>query len=555
MLCRGLLVATVMAASPGHAASSAPCDLGWYVIRNAPSTARGALSARVVSVVGDKVSIDGVCPETTAAMRRGRTRTKVRASWNGCIGVAGPVRLRAAIARGCGSMRGTLKAARTRPRLRRFTAERTLGDTGDCSNDDTFAVLQRRIFGPKGCRVASCHGEFQAGGLDLRAGTAYGSLVGHPATAAAATRVVPGDPEASFLWRKLTGNLGPGEGTRMPAAGAPPLNALEMELVRAWIENGAAATGRDGRNPCLPHAQFVPATPLPPPPGGYQMVFDGPVLQPGEEIEGCVWVRAPNPTDFAVGRWEYSINPGSHHFAVWDHERGPTPPLNEFDPNDLACIKRGAPVDGRTISGSPEAPYFVDDFPPGVGDTIQAGKVLGLNPHYFNEFDVPIQVKGWINMHPVEGPFQHEAETLFSSTAPLDGRTAYSILVDPFALGTLRLRFENLLGRPMRIFHLSSHQHQRGTRVTAWNAAGAKIFENLDWAHPNILSFQDPYTLAAGDHIDFECAWDNGIQREVRRCGDASHDTACTPGDPVPVKFGPTAQDEMCYLVGFYYTE
>jgi hypothetical protein len=272
-------------------------------------------------------------------------------------------------------------------------------------------------------------------------------------------------------------------------------------------------------------------------------------------MEGCMWIAAPNTEDFTVGRWEYSINPGSHHFAIWDHERGPIPALNEFDPTDLACIKRGAPLDGRTITGATEAPYFVDGFPAGSGDTIAGGKILGLNPHYFNEFDVPIQIKGWINLHPVEGTFRHEAETLFSSSAPLDGRSAYSIFVEPFSSGTLRLRMANVLDRPMRIFRMSSHQHQRGTRFTAWSAAGEKIFENFDWAHPAILDFDDPYTLAPGDHIDFECQWDNGVERPVRRCGDARTDAACTPGDPMPVTFGVTAQDEMCFLVGFYYTD
>ena len=46
----------------------------------------------------------------------------------------------------------------------------------------------------------------------------------------------------------------------------------------------------------------------------------------------------------------------------------------------------------------------------------------------------------------------------------------------------------------MRIFHVSSHQHQRGTHFTAWDSGGEKIFENYDWAHPAILEFDDdPY--------------------------------------------------------------
>jgi len=49
--------------------------------------------------------------------------------------------------------------------------------------------------------------------------------------------VVPGDPERSFLLRKLTA-LGPGEGSLMPRD-APRLSDADIELVRAWIEAGA----------------------------------------------------------------------------------------------------------------------------------------------------------------------------------------------------------------------------------------------------------------------------------------------------------------------------
>jgi hypothetical protein len=156
---------------------------------------------------------------------------------------------------------------------------------------------------------------------------------------------------------------------------------------------------------------------------------------------------------------------------------------------------------------------------------------------------------------PVTGAFAHPVETLFSGAGTLDGKSAYNILVEPFSTGTLRLRMANTLGVPMQIFHLSSHQHQRGTHFTAWNSAGAKIFENYDWAHPAILDFDDPLVLAPNDFLDYQCEWDNGITRPVRRCGDAAGDAGCTPGDPRAVTFGITAQDEMCFLVGLYYTD
>jgi hypothetical protein len=106
----------------------------------------------------------------------------------------------------------------------------------------TFAVLQRTIFNT-GCATLSCHGTARAGALDLRPESAYASLVGvladNPVARAAGTlRVVPGDPERSFLVAKLRGTLVDGEGTRMPQVG-PPLPAAKIDLVRRWIAAGA----------------------------------------------------------------------------------------------------------------------------------------------------------------------------------------------------------------------------------------------------------------------------------------------------------------------------
>ena len=46
-------------------------------------------------------------------------------------------------------------------------------------------------------------------------------------------RVVPGDPDKSFLMRKLLGPTS-GEGVRMPMNGGP-LDAQTIEAIRTWI--------------------------------------------------------------------------------------------------------------------------------------------------------------------------------------------------------------------------------------------------------------------------------------------------------------------------------
>ncbi len=86
--------------------------------------------------------------------------------------------------------------------------------------------------------------------LDLVAGAAWADLVGQPAPSAEAcggTLVVPGDPEASYLYQKLSSPT-PCSGSQMPRTDLlpDPLPACVIALVRAWIAEGAPGRPADG---------------------------------------------------------------------------------------------------------------------------------------------------------------------------------------------------------------------------------------------------------------------------------------------------------------------
>ncbi len=75
------------------------------------------------------------------------------------------------------------------------------------------------------------------GGLDLGAAAAYTDLVNVVSMGYAPdVRIVPGDPDASVLWHKVSGS--PSFGLTMPPSGAT-LNAAELQTIRDWIEQGA----------------------------------------------------------------------------------------------------------------------------------------------------------------------------------------------------------------------------------------------------------------------------------------------------------------------------
>jgi len=120
------------------------------------------------------------------------------------------------------------------------------GDVGsppDGGGGDFAAVLS--IFA---ARCVICHDPTKQGlptypQLPLTAAEAYAALVGHPADeACGGTRVVAGDPQASYLLQKLTHDT-PCSGLRMPRSFegpiAPPLSADQVAAITAWIAAGA----------------------------------------------------------------------------------------------------------------------------------------------------------------------------------------------------------------------------------------------------------------------------------------------------------------------------
>lgn len=98
---------------------------------------------------------------------------------------------------------------------------------GFCAVEGLFATK---------CRA--CHSSTaKLGGLDLQT-DARAALVGRPSAQwPSEIRVVPGDPAASLLYKKITGRQGAAHGQRMPLTGT--LDRESIELVKQWIEDGA----------------------------------------------------------------------------------------------------------------------------------------------------------------------------------------------------------------------------------------------------------------------------------------------------------------------------
>jgi len=101
----------------------------------------------------------------------------------------------------------------------------------------TLASIQANIFTPT-CAVSGCHGgTMPMLGLRLDDGFSRDSLVNTPSFYGnSLVRVVPGDPEGSFLIQKLEPN--PAFGDRMPLTGCC-LQQVTIDVIRQWIQDGA----------------------------------------------------------------------------------------------------------------------------------------------------------------------------------------------------------------------------------------------------------------------------------------------------------------------------
>ncbi len=104
---------------------------------------------------------------------------------------------------------------------------------GDCSS--TQASLKSDVFA-SACALSGCHGATTpAAGLDLTVSDLVAVTAGQAASSCSGwVLVAPGDPDASLLYRKLSGNVPSECGDAMPPAG-PALSEAQLACVKGWI--------------------------------------------------------------------------------------------------------------------------------------------------------------------------------------------------------------------------------------------------------------------------------------------------------------------------------
>ncbi|HSP98289.1 MAG TPA: DUF4215 domain-containing protein [Candidatus Dormibacteraeota bacterium] len=323
----------------------------------------------------------------------------------------------------------------------------------------TFDLIQKAIFDNHGCNDDACHGSAKSGGLDLRAGNSYASLVDVAAGSVEnMKRVDPGSKETSLLWINLAARTLPDQ-VKAPLRGMPiggaPLSEDELQALGMWIETGGAT--RDANLPqaasllaaCVPEPHPVKIDPLAPPaPGtGVQLHMPAYTLKAKSETEVCFTSyydftdQIPPDLLSADGkRFRYKSvdirqDPLSHHLIV-DTYRGDAPPTSpawgtykcrggdqdgtvcdpldlgfcgtggecatDPDPTSIACIGFG-PVEGLGTLGGGGFAFAQETtahfrFPEAVYNELPVKGNILWNSHAFNLTSKDGTLEAWVNI-------------------------------------------------------------------------------------------------------------------------------------------------------------
>jgi hypothetical protein len=113
-----------------------------------------------------------------------------------------------------------------------------IADGALSGQEATFASIQSEIFIP---RCNSCHGEVNpALGLQLGEAGTYAQLIGQLSQGAPDEQfVIPGEPDNSYLIKKLELVAPDIAGSQMPSDGSGSLPQTDINIIRDWISKGA----------------------------------------------------------------------------------------------------------------------------------------------------------------------------------------------------------------------------------------------------------------------------------------------------------------------------
>jgi hypothetical protein len=256
-------------------------------------------------------------------------------------------------------------------------------------------------------------------------------------------------------------------------------------------------------------------------------------VPPGER-EICQAVRLP--VDRAVDvdritvRMPSSATVVSHHFAIFLADaNAPNLPLDGPVTN-VGCTGAGGPIVSPILGFVQRLNGDVIRFPKGVGVSVGPEHVLLFNSHFVNIGDAPVTVDIAVN-------FRKAKRRAIKRHAKSFQLGTIDIAVPPGGDGSATAEWA--VPFPMDVVWVSTHSHKHTTIADVEAVIGGTtrpLVHTTSYAEPDFVYFQPPeLRLVPGDTIRWTCNYRNETDRTVT--------------------FGVTADDEMCFAVGFFLTD
>jgi hypothetical protein len=241
----------------------------------------------------------------------------------------------------------------------------------------------------------------------------------------------------------------------------------------------------------------------------------GPIdVAPGVERTVCLVLDLGNAAPAMIRAIRTQLTDGTHHVIVTTSAAAPAP-LTDCGPFAGGGVDAGV----LFIAQQHEARL---GYPAGAGLAIDAHQAIHLEMHYFNAGAEPLAIAGTVHLDlaPVTAGLR-PVELLFTG--------GLSISLPPHGMTTVES--SHGLEPGIRLFAATAHTHQWGTRAAI--ALGDRVLhESTDWAERPVTTFE-PIDIGEGEALRLTCEFFNQSDHEVR--------------------FGLSAEDEMCFLWAHYY--
>ncbi len=263
----------------------------------------------------------------------------------------------------------------------------------------------------------------------------------------------------------------------------------------------------------------------------FSVTYDPITVMPGEEHTRCVVKRLGNPSAIHVGTMHNVLGPGSHHLIVYKSGDTveQTTPFDCQPFTDLLHPEKGTPL---MITQKKDDTLTL---PKGVAFNLDANQMVRLEMHYINPTPSPLQVTATATFVQMDDKdFENEAGFLFVGDPDID--------IAPHSAATLGPIYtpEPAMLAGSKYFGITGHEHQWGTNVTVATSTGKTGTDTMiydvpgwTWDEPKTVYLDPPVTIPAGGGFRFTCSWNNMGANQV--------------------KFGESANDEMCFFWTYYY--